>query len=649
MSKNLNKQQREKIINLLERGEELPEGYRDLLFPNQKKEYELTYAGKERKEDIIAETMSIPLQKMKTFGENGKDWTNKLIFGDNLQLLKRIYEDQRGKNELDTKDKIKLIYIDPPFATKKDFMANEEKVYQDKVLGAEFLEFLRQRLILAREILADDGSIYVHLDQKKGHYVKILLDEIFGEPYFRNEIIWHYQTYQGQVKNYFPRKHDNILIYGKNNSPVFHLLKDDNPEKTIDFTRWQEYLNENNEITGASYPENDSRFKGYYNRFIKENHRKPGPNDVILRIEGNTIDSVWNIKAVDPKDKIERLGYPTQKPEKLLERIIKASSNKGGIVLDFFAGSGTAPAVAEKLGRRWIASDCGKLAIYTIQKRLLNIDQSKSLEDYDKKYKKNPKPFTLYHAGLYDYQKIKELSWKKYRDFALKLFDVRDDIHNLGGIKIDGYRGVEHALVFNYEKYKDVVLDYGYIDNLHQNIGDKISGRFFIIAPAGNVDFIEDYVERDNVRYYILRIPYSIINELHNRDFESLKQPTDEQDVNNTVEAVGFDFIQSPEIECSYKQTEKLLKVKVKTFKSRIRSKKPLNLKNKEALSMIMVDWDYNGKYFDLDKTYFADDLRKNNFEFSIPKNKVNEQIMIIYMDIFGNENREIKTIKDFK
>lgn len=121
-------------------------------------------------------------------------------------------------------------------------------------------------------------------------------------------------------------------------------------------------MNENNEITGANYPENDSRFKGYYSRFVKENHRKPGPNDVILKIEGNTIDSVWDLKAVDPKNKTERVGYATQKPEALLERIIKASSNEGDLVCDFFGGSGTTAAVAEKLGRRWITCDIGKPA-----------------------------------------------------------------------------------------------------------------------------------------------------------------------------------------------------------------------------------------------------------------------------------------------
>ena len=251
-----------------------------------------------------------------------------------------------------------------------------------------YLEYMYPRLVLMRELLSEHGSIYVHIDWHVGHYMKIILDDVFGKENFVNEIVWHYKTFQGQVKGYFPRKHDVLLMYKMSELSTFHLLKDSNAEQTIDFTRWNAFLNENNEITGANYPETDSRFKGYYQRFIKENHRKPGPNDVILRIEGNTIDSVWDVKAVDPKDKEERVGYATQKPEALLERIIKASSNEGDLVCDFFGGSGTTAAVAEKLGRRWITTDIGKPAALVMRKRL--IDQE-------------AKPFLYQAVG--DYQK----------------------------------------------------------------------------------------------------------------------------------------------------------------------------------------------------------------------------------------------------
>lgn len=631
MSSRITKQQKEKIIRLLENNDELPEGYRDLLFPNQKKEYELVYAGKERKEDIISETMAVPFQKVRTFGQNGNGWTNKLIFGDNLQILKEIYNDQKGRNLLGTKDKIKLIYIDPPFATKQDFMKNGEKVYQDKVIGSEFLEFLRERLVLAKEILADDGSVYVHLDQKKGHYVKLILDEIFGENNFVNEIVWNKGFRGTESKNQYQQAHETIFLYTKSSDYI-----------------WNQIFSAYKDVGAGRYNKIDE--KGARFALIKR-ARTDGTiyyGKTYFNLEGKKQNDIVDIPVMASTSS-ERINYPTQKPEALLEKVIKASSNKDDIVMDFFAGSGTTLAVAEKLGRKWIGCDCGKLSIYTIQKRILTIANSKSLENKDEKYGKEPKPFTLCNAGLYDYQKMKDLPWEEYRAFALNLFEVRDEKHKLSGIELDGFRGTDHTLVFNHEKYKNIVLDYGYISDLHKNIGSKISSQFFIIVPAGNVDFMEDYIEKGNVRYYILRIPYSIINELHKKDFSNLKQPIDEKDVNNTVEAVGFDFIQTPDVKCEYSAKRDSLSVKIKNFKSRTRSKKPMKLKNRESLSMVMIDWNFDGEVFDLDKVYFAEEIKKNKFEIKIEKKKVGKKLMLIYMDIFGNENREIKELKDFK
>ncbi|MCX6715621.1 MAG: site-specific DNA-methyltransferase [Candidatus Taylorbacteria bacterium] len=594
----------------------------------KKKEYELVYAGKERKEDIIAETMAVPLQEIKTFGKSEDSWTNKLIFGDNLQILKEIYNDQRGKNLLDTKDKIRLIYIDPPFATKQDFMKDGEKVYQDKVIGAEFLEFLRERLILAKEILADDGSLYIHLDGKKGHYVKILLDEIFGENNFIREIIWDRMNPSGgkaAAENWI-HAHDTVFYYTKNsNDKIFN----------------KEYEPYSEEYIEERFIHKDAN--GRYRLQGSDNRKQ-----YLSESKGKAVTSVWGIPDINVMA-TERLDYPTQKPEVILERIVKASSNKGDIVMDFFAGSGTTLSVAEKLDRKWIGCDCGKFAIYTIQKRILNITESKDLDDKENGYGKEYKPFTLYNAGLYDYKKIKELPWEKYRDFALNLFEVRDEKHKVSGIEIDGYRGNDNTIVFNHEKHKSVVLDYGYIDDLHKHVGSKIGDKFFIIAPAGHVDFLEDYVERGKTRYYILRIPYSIINELHNRDFENIKQPADEKDVNNTVESVGFDFIHPPEVECLYKSDKKNFPINITHFMSKIRSKNPQKYANFETLSMVMVDYNYNGEVFDLDKTYFAEGLKNDHYKIVFDKSMIDKKMMIIYMDIFGNEKREVKQVSDFK
>ncbi len=262
-----------------------------------------------------------------------------------------------------------------------------------------------------------------------------------------------------------------------------------------------------------------------------------------------TIGDVWNNEFVK-QSKIT--NYPTEKPEDLLSIIVEASSNPGDLVLDVFAGSGTTCAVSEKLNRRWIGVDCGKLAIYTMQKRLLNIADSKDLENPKKKYGKQCKPFTLYNAGLYDYKMIKELPWEQYRNFALKLFQCRDERHDISRIELDGYLGTDSIMVFNYQKYSDAMMDRGFIDDLHKHLGDKIGRRFFIIAPAASVQFLEDYIEKGKTKYFVLRIPYSIIEEIHNRGFTKIKQPVSEMDVNDTVDSVGFDFIQVPKVECKY-------------------------------------------------------------------------------------------------
>ncbi|HYJ85818.1 MAG TPA: site-specific DNA-methyltransferase [Pyrinomonadaceae bacterium] len=228
---------RQMVIETLQRGEDLPREWARELFPPEKREYELVYYGKEREEDILAETMAVPLQPVRTFGKNGDGWHNMLIFGDNLQVLKRLFEMKReGKLcNADGTPGVRLVYIDPPFATRREFRGNQdEKAYQDKVTGAQFIEFLRKRLVLLKELLSEDGSIYIHLDWRKAHYMKVILDEMFGEHNFRNEIIWKRQTAHGDVgqgARHLGRLHDTILLYTKSDSykwtQVFTSYSDD--------------------------------------------------------------------------------------------------------------------------------------------------------------------------------------------------------------------------------------------------------------------------------------------------------------------------------------------------------------------------------------------------------------------------------------
>ncbi|GFP21275.1 site-specific DNA-methyltransferase (adenine-specific) [Candidatus Hakubella thermalkaliphila] len=214
-------------------------------------------------------------------------------------------------------------------------------------------------------------------------------------------------------------------------------------------------------------------------------------------------------------------------------------------------------------------------------------------------------------------------------------------------------------MVFNYQEHKDAMMDRGFIDDLHKYLGERIGRRFFIIAPAASVRFLEDYIEKGKTKYFVLRIPYSIIEEIHNRGFSKIKQPVSEMDVNDTVDPVGFDFIQVPTVGCKYfvvdkkeqlelgKSTKECV-IKIEKFESKVISRKPLEFANLGTLSMVMLDYGFDGEVFDLDEVFYAEDLKKNGYEVRFAEDKVKGQIMVIYIDIFGNEKREIKTLADF-
>lgn len=660
--KELTEQEIINLCDLIKKGEKLPAQYREALFGKETKkvEYELRYGCKERDVDVISNTYGAPLQKIKTFHPDGvidyreyvrgkqenkkqdAGWYNKLIFGDNLQVLKTLTTDPLLQKQIKKHGGIKLIYIDPPFATKSDFQGgNGEKAYTDKVAGAEFIEFIRKRLILMRELLAEDGSIYVHLDWKKSHYIKVIMDEVFGESNFRNEIVWHYRRFSRRSVNGFPSMYDSILFYGKTSNNIYNPIAD----SVRSVERYEKGYH-------TVVDQGVKKLLIYDEKRAKESGVDFSKYDKITYTDATatTIADVWELPIINPQAH-ERLGYPTQKPEALIERIIRASSNEGDIVLDAFGGSGTTIAVAEKLGRKWIGIDCGKLAIYTIQKRLLNLKQ----EIGNKGEKLIPKPFAVYNAGLYDFRVLENLEWNTYVWFVLTLFGCRHEEHFVEGIKMDGFYKLDHVQVFDYNHGREgISLDYGYIDNLEDTIGKKFGKRVFIIAPATRVDFLETTVSRGGREYIILRVPYSIINELSlNKDFRKIEQPKSESDVNNTVEAVGFDFMRAPKVEVAYSKKGKDAVVEIKTFKSKTISKTPTEYENFETLSLVMIDYEYDmeavEKNVDFEMVVFSDEIRKNENKIILDAKRLEKPCMVIYMDIFGNEKREVITIENFK
>ncbi len=315
-------------------------------------------------------------------------WENLLIWGDNTSVMLNLLKNQAGK--------INLIYIDPPFATGGDFnykiqigeseTSKRSKEWVRKLAYSDawkegidsYLNFLYERLLLMKELLADNGSIYVHLDWHVGHYVKVMMDEIFGVENFRNEIIWAYPAASAQTRRFFIRSYDTILFYSKSDKYTFN----DDPEI---------YMEYSDRVKKALKMDENGLF---YFRGGTHDGKKLS-RKVYVKNQGIFPRDVWNDIPYIRANTLEYQGFSTQKPEHLLKRIILASTKKNDIIADFFCGSGTTLAVAEKLGRRWIGCDIEKHAIHMTKKRLLSIYNGNDLFNWKKKYEKKVLPFKI--------------------------------------------------------------------------------------------------------------------------------------------------------------------------------------------------------------------------------------------------------------
>ncbi|HEY4479564.1 MAG TPA: site-specific DNA-methyltransferase, partial [Candidatus Paceibacterota bacterium] len=437
------------IAKYIEAGKLLPDKYRFLLFEG-KQEVELVWNGKT---DEITNTV-LPFQTIEQvdeprseavaklqgslFGTGGRQisgWTNKLIWGDNKLILSSL-KNGALREEIEAQGGIKLIYIDPPFDVGADFSMNieigdeeltkkpnvlEELAYRDTWgKGADsFISMIYERLSLMKDLLAEDGNIYVHCDWRVSGYMRLVLDEVFGKGNFRNEIIWQGAVGDTSAKNKkFIKSHDSIFLYTKNS----------------DSAVWNDVFQEYSEASNNLYRFNDEKGnfrlapidnpggKGYIydlgfgEKMPANGYRMPKETALkwlaegILEIkagrvpgrklykneEGVRCRDVWtDIRSLQGS---ETIGYATQKPESLLERIVKASSNENDLIADFFCGSGTTFAVAEKLGRKWLGSDLGKFGIHTTRKRMIGVQRQL------KKENKDYRAFEILNLGKYERQ-----------------------------------------------------------------------------------------------------------------------------------------------------------------------------------------------------------------------------------------------------
>ncbi|QQS44351.1 site-specific DNA-methyltransferase [Candidatus Roizmanbacteria bacterium] len=539
--------------------------------------------------------------KVPEYGKLEKNWHNLLFHGDNKEVLASLLE-------LGFRGKVDLIYIDPPFASNKDYMRKvelrglkslgrleedsesiiQQTMYEDIWKRDEYFQFIYERLILLKELLAETGSIYVHLDYRMVHYIKVLLDEIFGEDGLKAEIIWNYET-GGVNKNEYGKKHDSILFYTKSDKFTFNAQ--DILEK-----RGEEVLRRlATGVESATRAKNELRL----------------PTDV------------WRIPAINAMA-LERMDYATQKPEALLEKIIKASSDQGDLVMDCFIGSGTTCAVAQKLARRWIGVDVNKGAIQVTSKRLQKIikEQQKKLIDGQ-----ISKALGIYKVNNYDLRilktEAKELAIQQYGITRTKTETFFDGLRDSGElVKIIDFN---HPLT---------LLDLQLIkDELDKRPEED---RDIVVICLGRETKVDSWVEEWNKKQphkdarTSKRMRQFVVFDLKDKNFVSYEPSKAEVEITRAgkdkdkVKIKVVSFI-SPSIIKRLELEPGLLQKKIPDFRSMI--------------DVVLVDTNYDNEVF---KIGFSDvpekqsDLVKGEYELEITEKPSKVAVKII--DMLGEE-----------
>jgi len=403
----LTDQEQREIIRFIEADKPLPDKYRFLLF-GEKLEVELVWNGKtgdvcnivlpfqviEQVDEPRAEKdvrLQMDLFDVDDRGRQLKGWTNKLIWGDNKLILSSL-KNGPLREEIEAQGGLKLIYIDPPFDVGADFSMDieigddtftkkpsilEEIAYRDTWgKGTDsFIAMIHERLVLMRDLLAEDGSIFVHCDWRMDWAIRCALDEIFGPDCFRNEIIWHYENKLGTGwgAKTFDTRHDVLLRYSKTARYVHN--------EVVEKVKVLKMQPVTQKVNGERV-------------WLKN---EDGSRMYAQGAEERPVGDVWTIPIINPVAS-ERLGYPTQKPERLVERVLLCGSNGGDLVADFFCGSGTTATVAERLGRKWITSDLGKFAVHTTRKRMIGVQRQLKAEG------KDYRAFEILNLGKYERQ-----------------------------------------------------------------------------------------------------------------------------------------------------------------------------------------------------------------------------------------------------
>lgn len=602
---------------------------------------------------------------------NDGSWRNRLVYGDNLLTMQALLAGDPESGLPSMRGKIDLIYIDPPFDSKADYRTKvelpgvnveskptviEQFAYADTwstTLGGEevkgtlaYLRYMYPRLVLMRELLSEQGSIYVHIDWHVGHYMKILLDDVFGKDGFINEIVWHYEKWSARSSS-LQKNHDVLFLYSRNkDKKVF------NEQKIVTKNLKEKY--EKGYLIGGGYGSNGLVVYNKELPKVKEMIASGKYQVVYSEMEGKPMSDVWKIPFINPVAK-ERVNYGTQKPESLIERVIKISSNEDSIVADFFTGSGTTASVAEKLGRKWIVSDIGKPACMVTRKRMVDNDA---------------KPFLYHSIGDYQKESLSAKMGSKYRigDLAtvvLQLYGAlplpQDDNpnRNLGNLpktktlvyvdspnKLCGHTTLRNAIEARDSMLggfdKVVVLAWNFVPDIGQILGgmndDKLEVR---VIPPDLLDTLSSKTKFKKIKDKVSVDPDGTIHtpiRFSSLQYLTVKEPvvTDKGDEQEFKIALDNYIVLSPDaLPLDDKNQAKLQEVIAKT---------PLDL-----IEYWSIDPDYDGEVF----RSMWQDYRQNTENDDDPLRVVKEATLLVSkkekrticihaVDVFGWESEVI-------
>lgn len=552
-----------------------------------------------------------PAQEKEVYGNKESIDFNKIFWWDNFQVISHLLKEYRGK--------INLIYIDPPFDSKADYVKKinfkwqkisgkesnlfEEKQYSDIRWKDEYLQFMYERLLLLRELLHENWSIFLHCDWHKWHHLRCLMDEVFWEWCFLNEIIWSYDFWWRPV-DFRPRKHDNIFLYSKTVSGQYFSLDD---------------------VERLEYKWNLHKYR--WNVEWKE--------------AGKTPTDVWameldaNVREIALENKMSHkiTNYPTQKPEALLERIIKSSSKPGDIIMDCFMGSGTTCAVAQKLGRRWIGCDINTGAINTTIKRLNNIieEQKNNIKADSHLFSdgkiNTPLAFKVYNVNEYNLFKNKDEGIQTYKSILMESYWVE-------AVRwyFDGKMSSSYVKIIDPNR----ILSKKDVEEVIKHIQEQQEEYIYTNSPLKYYDIelicsgkeldIEVFIKKHNTTNCIIKV----------------------KDI--LIEKEGLIFKEKPTVETGVSIDKNQLKISIKDFISPVLMKK-LELENKnksekviiedykQIIDSVAIDVDYDWKLFNAEiiDNPWKKEVVKWEYEWEY-KTKWNQTVAIKIIDILGEE-----------